>query len=287
MRTFAATCGAFAILMGVLCAPTLCAADEVVAFASARYLVGSLQQRLARERDVPVVRAPAEMIKGYLSKPNGDGPFPAVVHLHGCGGLTAQRRAHDAAQFTDWGYVILEVDSFATRGIKDACAAQALPARQADAMGALSYLAKLPFVDAKRIAVIGYSQGGSTALEIASRQPVDIFDVPPEPKFKAAVAYYPWCSAAGDRLAIPTLILIGGLDDWTPAASCDRLLQRFDASGASLKITVFPEAYHSFDNTTASVYGVRYYGHWLRYNPDDSARAAAEARDFLAAQLGR
>ncbi len=79
-----------------LCADFPAAADEVVTFASARYLVGSLQQRLASERGVPVERAPAEMIKGYLSKPPGNGPFPAVVHLHGCGGLTAQRRKRDA-----------------------------------------------------------------------------------------------------------------------------------------------------------------------------------------------
>ncbi len=259
----------------------------MVTFASARYLVGELTQRLARERGETVQRPPADMIQGYLSRPPGDGPFPAIVHLHGCGGLTAQRRKLDGEQFTRWGYVTLIVDSFTTRGIKDACAGQVLPARHADAMGALIYLSKLPFVDPNRIAVVGYSQGGIAALEIASAQPAQILDVPQAMKFKAAVAYYPWCSAAADKLAIPTLVLIGELDDWTLATSCDHLQRRFDASGAPLKITVFPEAYHSFDNTTAGVYGVPIYGHWLRYNADVTARAAAETRDFLAAILGK
>ncbi|MGH8276995.1 MAG: alpha/beta hydrolase family protein, partial [Steroidobacteraceae bacterium] len=153
-------------------------ADEVVTFPSARYLVGTLTQRLAREHGEPLQRAPAEMIKGYLSRPNGDGPFPAIVHLHGCGGLLDKRRVADARQFTNWGYVTLMVDSFATRGIKDACAGLYIPARQADAMGALVYMSKLSFVDPARIAVVGYSQGGSAALNIASVPPAELFEMP-------------------------------------------------------------------------------------------------------------
>ena len=101
------TCRAAILLAAALCtAGRPAAADETVTFPSARYLVGSLQQRLASERGEPVKRAPDEMIQGYLSRPHGNGPFPAIVHLHGCGGLTAARRAHDAEQITRWGYVI-------------------------------------------------------------------------------------------------------------------------------------------------------------------------------------
>ena len=226
------------------------------------------------------------MIEGYLSRPPGNGPFPAIVHLHGCGGLTAQRRKLDGEQFTHWGYVTLMVDSFATRGIRDNCLGERILSRDADAQGALIYLSRLPFVDSKRIAVIGYSQGGMAALAIASDQPAEIFDVPHGLKFKAAVAYYPSCGAAMDKLAIPTLVLIGELDDWTLAASCDRLLRRFDASGAPIKVTVFPGAYHDFDSATLPG-TVRYFGHWLRYDKDAATRAAAETRDFLAAILGK
>ena len=92
---------------------------------------------------------------------------------------------------------------------------------QLDAMGALVYLSKLPFVDRKRIAVVGYSQGGTArAARSHPYQPVKLFDCRGRLKFKAAVAYYPICSAAADELAIPTLILIGELDDWSLAAEC-------------------------------------------------------------------
>jgi hypothetical protein len=49
---------------------------------------------------------------------------------------------------TGWGYVSLAVDSFATRGIKDQCTHLGTP-RLGDALGALSYLSDLPFVDSR------------------------------------------------------------------------------------------------------------------------------------------
>ena len=63
-------------------------AAERVQFESARYQVGPLQQRLARERGEIIARPPAEIIDGYLTTPDGPGPFPAIVHLHGCNGLS-------------------------------------------------------------------------------------------------------------------------------------------------------------------------------------------------------
>ena len=96
-------------------------ADELVKFDSAAYAVGKLQQRLARERGEIPTSAPATTIEGYLSQPGGSGPFPAVVYLHGCSGLFESTRKRVAELITGWGYVFLAVDSFATRGIKEAC----------------------------------------------------------------------------------------------------------------------------------------------------------------------
>jgi len=260
-------------------------AEETVTFDSAQYLVGDLAQRLASERGEVIKRAPPDIIKGYLSRPPGQGPFAAIVHLHGCGGLSEQRRMSDAEQFVRWGYVTLVVDSFTTRGIKDACTSDVLPPpRQADAIGALIYLSTLPFVDPKRIAVVGYSQGGIAALEVASLQPFAMFNMPAGLTFKAAVAYYPPCGAASNRLAMPTLVMIGELDDWSWASSCERLMKRWDRNSAPLKLIVLPEAYHSFDSV--GLRGtVRYFGHWLRYDADATRHAAEAMHDFLTAQL--
>ena len=77
-------------------------------------------------------------------------------------------------------------------------------------------------MDRKRIAVVGSSQGGVVALKLASTYE-DIFDGPRDLRFVAAVAYYPPCGAMTENLVLPALILIGELDDWTPAKHCEPL----------------------------------------------------------------
>jgi dienelactone hydrolase len=260
-------------------------ADELVRFDSAAYLVGGLQQRLARERGEMPTGAPATTIEGYLSQPDGSGPFPAVVFLHGCGGLFESTQKQIAELITGWGYVSLAVDSFATRGIKEACD-QPMPDRQADALGALLYLSKLAFVDPKRIAVLGSSQGGIAALQLASTHPFRLFAIPDELKFRDAVAYFPLCSVATDQLTIPTMILIGELDDWTPAKDCERWMEQRAGKGAPVKLVIYPGAYHAF-NVAAFRDGKRSYGHWLKYDADAAQRSVLEVRDFLATELAK
>jgi dipeptidyl aminopeptidase/acylaminoacyl peptidase len=169
---------------------TIASADDLVRFDSAAYRVGQLQQRQVRERGETPPEAPHTTIEGYLSKPDGSGPFPAVVYVHGCSGLSTDTRKRMAERLTAWGYISFVVDSFASRGIKESCdQLRLMPSRQADALGALLYLSKLDFVDPKRIAVVGSSQGGVVALQLASTHAVELFAFPDNLKFKAAVAY--------------------------------------------------------------------------------------------------
>jgi hypothetical protein len=58
---------------------------------SAPYIMGQIQQRQATKRGETVVRRAT--IEGYLSKPDGAGPFPAVVSVAAfCVSPTASRR---------------------------------------------------------------------------------------------------------------------------------------------------------------------------------------------------
>ena len=271
------------LLAATLCAQTVHAsAEELVKFDNAPYVVGQIQQRQAIERGETVAKLSAT-IEGYLSKPDGAGPFPAVVYLHGCNGLSENTRHRMADLMTSWGYVSLAVDSFTSRGIKEACD-QYMPPRQADALGALRYVSNLAFVDPKRIVVVGSSQGGIVALRLASTADVKIFDVPDDLKFKAAVAYYPRCGVATEQLAIPTIIMIGELDDWTPAKDCEQWMQRRAGKGAPVELTVYPGAYHAFDNPSLRD-GRRLFGHWLKYDPEAAARSVSQMHDFLTSQL--
>jgi len=274
------------VMLAAVAPAELASADERVSFDSARYVLGNLQQRLARQRGEAPPDTPSTPLTGYLSKPDGAGPFPAVVHLHGCSGLTDRMREATAARMTGWGYVSLMVDSFGTRGIVDDCVAP--PAdRQADAMGALAYLAALPFVDARRIALVGRAQGGAAALQVASERPYRLFEIPESLSYRAVVAYYPRCNVAKNALALPALILIGELDSWSPIKLCEWWMQRRSGRGAPVKLVIYPEAFHGFDNP-----GIRNgmdftFGYWVKYDPAAAAQADGEVRNFLAENLSK
>jgi len=195
-------------------------------------------------------------IDATLARPAGNGPFPAVIQLHGCAGLEPQSYRW-ARWLAERGYVSLVVDSYGPRGVKGDCRTgpdePPITARFDDAMGALRYLQAQPFVRPDRIAAIGWSQGGVYAmavingpsLERAKQRGVEL----PAVGFAAAIAFYPGgCKSLIDEQVIrPLLVLIGGADDWTPAATCQRMADAMKMRGADVSIVVYPGAYHYFD----------------------------------------
>src|SRR5438477_3583299 len=154
-------------------------AAERVQFESARYQVGPLQRRLALERREPIIPAAPSIIDGFLTKPDGPGPFPGIVHLHGCGGLPddVKRGANHfwSERLVSWGYAVVVVDSFTARGINNSCSVEAVP-RVADAIGALAWLAQQSFIDANRIAVMGFSAGAIATLSVAEARDFELFE---------------------------------------------------------------------------------------------------------------
>ena len=280
-----AVAGSLALILVATLAggPTPALAAELVRLESIPFRDAEIQQRAEIERG-RIPKQP-DTVEAYLSKPEGNGPFPAIVYLHGCGGLSKSRREAIAALMTGWGYVTLAVDSFATRGLKHSCD-NLMSAREGDALAALRQLAAQGFVDPKRIAVVGSSQGAILALQLGSTRP-NFFAVPDDLKFRAAVAYYPDCSFATDQLTLPTIILIGELDDWTPAANCERLMARRADKGAPVRLVVYPGVHHSFDNPNLGKEPLHVFGHWVKYDADATQLSVAEMRDFLAAQFAQ
>lgn len=270
-----------------LCHANHAGAAERVRLESARYQVGPLQQRLARERSETIARPPAEIIDGYLTKPDGPGPFPAIVHLHGCNGLPKAFKAGTDKGFWSerlaaWGYAVLVVDSFTTRGIEQACTAvgKGIAARIADAYGALAYLSAQSFVDTSRIVIMGFSQGAVTALSLVGARDFEMVENEGERKFKAAIAFYPACPTDG-TMTVPTLILIGELDDWTRAVGCTRMMQSRTGAGSPVRLIVYPGAHHGFDVVPLQP-GREMFGHRVEYNAAAAEQATEEVRRFLA-----
>jgi len=280
MRSFVSRCFAVAVLSALgLVRQSPAVAEELVKFDSA----ASGLPRAEGSRDGANLPRGGTEIRGYLTKPRGEGPFPAVVLLHSCLGLPADRQSI-ANVLARWGYLALFVDDFTTRGLRETCAVD-FPEGLPDAFGALAFVARLPYVDKARIAVVGYSQGADTALQIASLRLPSGFMVPDDLRFAAAAAFYPPCAnEARARLRLPTLILIGSADAVTPAADCEQLARNQPA--ADLKLVVYPGAGHVFDDPRFAG-GKRILGMQLQFNEKAAVQSRSALRDFLAAKIGR
>jgi len=151
---------------------------------------------------------------GYLAKPDGAGPFPAVIVLHGCAGMHDTTKQKLVDELVAWGYVILLVDSYATRRVDQTCESGGFVMfrrRRPDADGALVFLAGQTFVDPLRVAV-GFSSGARVTLSVAETNAFELFDPPSNLRFRAAAAFNSPCREAATRPRIPTLIFIGDLD---------------------------------------------------------------------------
>lgn len=212
----------------------------------------------------------------------GEQPFAAVVLLHGCAGIIANSNVW-AAKLELWGYVVLQMDSFGPRGQTNICASgpdAATDTRVLDAYAAKSYLARLPYVDAERIAVIGWSHGGSATLNAVGS--VHNEGQPGPDPFKAAVAFYPWCLGSMIRLEAPLLILMGEKDDWTPSKRC-REMPLDGESRHKVTLKVYSGAYHAFDVRRSTTLGQQ--GHHLEFDPAATLDAATQVENFLRKHL--
>ena len=226
--------------------------------------VAACQQQEAHVPDKDSVAITADhdgtTLAGYLAKPGGGGPFPAVVLMHGCGGLE-KNTSHQtvwrgisshAALLNDNGYVTLILDSSSPRSMKSCGdfnkSMQFFPLLVKDSDPAFDYLASLPFVDGERIGYAGFSLGGVAALHVASDHRQNSRNPRVERDYAASVAYYPHCGEwemiyQFDRNT-PLLILIGADDTWTPTSLCRDLAEHWDDE---VEIEIYPDAYHAFD----------------------------------------
>ena len=217
---------------------------QIVEFESAVYPPSSFKIKKAQELGYVLETKTGIRLTGGLSIPPGNGSFPAVVLMHGCGGIGTWNEIW-VKRLVGWGYVVLDVDSFKPRGEKNICSwPLAIPdlVRSLDAHGAKEYLAALKFVDPSRIAVMGMSHGGWSVLHaIKPSTPANLKQTP----FRAAVALYPYCETP-EQSDKPVLILIGGKDESTPAERCERYTSALEPPHNTI-LKVFPDAHHAFD----------------------------------------
>jgi dienelactone hydrolase len=233
-----------------------------------------------------------------------------VVALHGCGGLYASSAArkdqfnarHQAMAdlLVEQGYNVVFPDSLTPRRETSLCA-QPIGSRdikqrerRADALGTLAWIAQQPWADAGRVAVLGWSHGGTAVLaatdgsnKIVKNQPFT---------FKTALAFYPGCAESRKndyRPNTPLTLFLGADDDWTPPIPCAELAQQLQADKLPVELNVYEGAVHDFDNPTGLVAERKnipsrlHAGRGVMAGPNPAARQQAYSRmkDILRSAL--
>jgi dienelactone hydrolase len=253
-------------------------------------------------------------LTAYLSRPEGDAPRPALVMMHGCSGMLT-KKGRITGLYRAWmralviqGYSVLAVDSATSRGFGQTCSAGEARTtmwrdRPKDAYAALQYLQAQSFVQADRIGLMGWSQGGGVVLLTINDKSIGR----PEglaQDFRAAVAFYPGaCSEAAQSkpytsvepgswaTSVPLLLLMGEADTWTPFKPCATFLEAAKSRGSPVEIKSYPLAVHAFDSPDLERRELPAYrsgdGPIPLIATDDEARADAVLRvlAFLKARL--
>jgi dienelactone hydrolase len=199
-------------------------------------------------------------LKGFVYEPTGPGPFPAVIALHGCSGLTdkdglpSERHADWGSRLAAQGFLVLFPDSYASRGLGPQCKISdrdVSPSkdRPLDVNASLAYLDARTDVKPDAVNLLGWSNGGSTVLY--SVEPAHT-PTAGQRDFSKAIAFYPGCRVPFESgkwsSRLPLLILIGEADDWTAAAPCKDMIAAAKAAGEPVEIVTYPGAYHDFDH---------------------------------------
>lgn len=190
-------------------------------------------------------------IGAELRLPLGTGRLPAVLLVHGSGGVGANVDMW-AHELNDSGFAAFIIDSFTSRGLVTTITDQAQLGRLAmiiDIYRAQRVLSKHPRIDPARIALMGFSRGGQAVL-YASLQRFQRMHAAVRP-FAAYIPFYPPCNTTfrGDtNVSGPIRIFHGAADNYVPVAPCRAYVARLRAAGRDVQLTEYPGAYHAFDN---------------------------------------
>ena len=240
------------------------------------------------------------VLHAQLFKPEGEGPFPTVIALHGCGGLGSHSESVQP-RYRDWaerllkaGNAVLLPDSYGSREVGPQCRVKevhvkARRERVTDIAASRAWLMKQNWVARDRVSLIGWANGASALLWAVRPQSV-ARDAGPD--FRAAIAFYPDCrisAGLGWSTRVPTLVLIGANDDVSSPPACRQMVDGAHGRSALARIVVYPGAYHDFDRANTPVHAASAsldaaapeHGH-LGTDADARAESQKEVAEWLA-----
>ena len=215
---------------------------------------------------------------GYRTfQPEGPGPHPAAIIVPGCSGSSwSDEYVRLAEELRLQGYGVVFADYLGRRSLK-VCDGGAVTQSEAgkDIVAAANWLSSRPSVDPTRIAVFAWSYGGGAVLTALAEHSQE------QLVFSSAILYYPECRTARPwKVRIRVLMMFGSEDVVAPAKPCQQVTT---ASGMndSVRIVMYPDAYHGFDNSKLPAKTTYRFG-TIGFNPEAARASREEIGKFLA-----
>jgi len=195
---------------------------------------------------------------GHLFLPPGNEKVPAVVLVHGSGGIYNALLNYWPKQFNAAGIAVFTLDMFGPRGVQSTAEDQSqvpFAADAADAFAALRILATHPRIDPQRIAIMGFSRGGIATLRVGVEKIIAGQKLPDGLRYAALIPTYGGGCAGLFRLVVkpgvfskaPILFIHGDADDYTPIGPCQDYADRIGKAGTPVQFVVIEGAQHKFD----------------------------------------
>jgi len=206
-------------------------------------------------------------IGNKVFKPEGEGPFAAVVLVHTAGGLANEHIKVHAQNLLAKGYVVLVLDSLGPRGVPFVSRTTPRahpPIGVKDAYHALDYLVQQSYVDKNRVYQMGTSWGGFVASSLGSKGIAEVNEA--KNRFRATAGLYSSCGLGTtdpyryvfedtDR---PVLLLLAGQDQELKPGNCFQELETLKGKGLPIDFHIYEGIGHGWDKKNEARLGYIY-----------------------------
>ena len=181
---------------------------------------------------------------------NSDKKYPLVIGVAGSLGWREHHYEY-MKMYQQSGFATFELNSFKSRNISSTVGSQVEVTTASiilDAYKAFEKLSKHPYIDKNKVSITGWSLGGAVAL-FSGWKPI-IKAISKDLKFASHLSFYPPCFFDPENTEFtdsPIHILIGELDNWTPAEPCNYFVKKI-SDNSNVNLTIYPNSHHSFDS---------------------------------------
>ena len=181
---------------------------------------------------------------------NSDKKYPLVIGVAGSLGWREHHYEY-MKMYQQSGFATFELNSFKSRNISSTVGSQVEVTTASiilDAYKAFEKLSKHPNIDKNKVSITGWSLGGAVAL-FSGWKPI-IKAISKDLKFASHLSFYPPCFFDPENTEFtdsPIHILIGELDNWTPAEPCNYFVKKI-SDNSNVNLTIYPNSHHSFDS---------------------------------------